>query len=63
MGPSRLREGEGEEMRGACGPARGKGEWVEPEGIGRFLISSNKFETSLNCFDQNVDLPSSKNSK
>jgi hypothetical protein len=31
--------------------SRGKGKWAEPEGIVRFLIYSNKFQTSLNCFE------------
>jgi hypothetical protein len=48
---------------GAWGPARGEEEWAEPEGTGQFLIYSIKFQTSLNCFDQKVDLTSSKNSK
>jgi hypothetical protein len=47
---------------GVCGPAWGREEWAEPEGTGKFSIYSNKFQTSLNCFDQKVDLPSSKNS-
>jgi hypothetical protein len=62
VGPSRQQEGEGEERCGVRGPAWGKGEWAEPEGIGRFFIYLNKFQTSSNCLDQKVDLPSSKNS-
>jgi hypothetical protein len=63
VGPGRQWEGEGEESNGACGPAQGKGKWAELEGIGRILIYSNKFQTSLNCFEQKLDLPSPKNSK
>jgi hypothetical protein len=37
--------------------------WAEPEGTRTFLIYSNEFQTSSNCFDQKVDLPSSKNFK
>jgi hypothetical protein len=48
---------------GVRGPARGKGKWARPEETMEFSISSNKFQTSLNCFDQKVDLPSSKNFK
>jgi hypothetical protein len=56
-------EGEGEKKSGACGPAWGKEECADPEGTGKFSIYSNKFQTSAICFDQKVDLPSSKNSK
>jgi hypothetical protein len=48
---------------GVRGPARGKGKWAGPEETMEFSISSNKFQISLNCFDQKVDLPSSKNFK
>jgi hypothetical protein len=37
--------------------------WVRPKGIVNFLIYSKRFQTSMNCFDQKVDLPSSKNFK
>jgi hypothetical protein len=30
---------------------------------GEFFIYSNKIQTSWNCFDQKMELPSSKNSK
>jgi hypothetical protein len=51
--------------REARGPVRGgeKGKWAGPIGIVNFLIYSNNFQMSLNCFDQKVDLPSSKNFK
>jgi hypothetical protein len=55
--PRREREG------GACGPAQEKEKRAEPKGIVKILIYSNKFQTSLNCFDQKVDLPSSKKFK
>jgi hypothetical protein len=48
---------------GACGPDRGKEKWVGPEETVEFFIYSNNFQTSLNCFDQKVDLPSPKNFK
>jgi hypothetical protein len=60
MGPDQQQEGEGEERNGARGPAREKGKWAEPEGIESFLIYSNKFQTSLNCFEQNVDYQAPK---
>jgi hypothetical protein len=53
--PNRQQKGEGEEKSG--------GAWAEPAGTGEFFIYSNKIQISLNCFDQKVDLPSSKNSK
>jgi hypothetical protein len=37
---------------GACGPARGKEKWTEPEETRGFFIYSNKIQTSSNCFDK-----------
>jgi hypothetical protein len=48
---------------GARGPARGKEKWAEPQETREFFIYSNKIQISLKCFDQKVDLRSSKNSK
>jgi hypothetical protein len=47
----------------ARGPARGKEKWVWPKEILEFFICSNNFQMSLNCFDEKVDLPRSKNFK
>jgi hypothetical protein len=49
--------------RGACGLARGKEKWARPKGIVKFFIYSKRFQMSMNCFDQKVNLPSSKNFK
>jgi hypothetical protein len=57
VGSEREREGR---RVGACGPARGKEKWAGPEEAVEFLIYSNNFQTSLNCFDQKVEFPSSK---
>jgi hypothetical protein len=58
------RTGSGRErkMRGVERVGRpGKKEaWAELEGIVTFFIYSNEFQTNSNCFDQKVDLPSSK---
>jgi hypothetical protein len=45
---------------GARGLAREKEKWVGPKERVKFFIYSNNFQVSLNCFDQKVDLPSSK---
>jgi hypothetical protein len=42
------------------GQPRKEAAWAEPEGTMTFLFYSNKFQTSSNCFDQKVDLPSSR---
>jgi hypothetical protein len=60
VGPS------GSEREGGLGarvPAQEKEKRYGPKGIVKFFIYSNNFQTSLNCFDQKVDLPSSKNLK
>jgi hypothetical protein len=54
--------GRGEEW-GVWADLTKKGERAEPEETGGFFIYSNRIQTSLNSFDQKVDLPSSKNSK
>jgi hypothetical protein len=56
------REREGRRA-GAHGPARRKEKWVGPEETIEFLIYSNNFQTSSDCFNQKVDLPSSKKIK
>jgi hypothetical protein len=52
-----------ERERRAHGSAQEKEKRAGPKGIVIFLIYSNNFQTSLNCFDQKVDLPNSKNFK
>jgi hypothetical protein len=42
------------------GAGRGEGQWAGPEETVKVLIYLNNFPTNLNCFDQKVDLPSSK---
>jgi hypothetical protein len=59
-GSGRERERRG---TGRVGRAGKEEAWAEPEGTRTFLIYSNEFQTSSNCFDQKVDLPSSKNFK
>jgi hypothetical protein len=49
--------------RAWAGPGKKKGKWAGPNGIVNFFIYSNNFQTSLNCFDQKVDVSSSKNFK
>jgi hypothetical protein len=61
-GPQPMVGGRGEEW-GVWADLTKKGEWAEPEETGGFFIYSNRIQTSLNSFDQKVDLPSSKNSK
>jgi hypothetical protein len=39
---------------------RGEGKWAGPEETVKVLIYLNNFPTNLNCFDQKVDLSSSK---
>jgi hypothetical protein len=52
-----------EESEGARGPAQEKEKRAGPKGIVKILIYSNNLQTSSNCFDQKVDLPSSRNFK
>jgi hypothetical protein len=37
--------------------------WAGPNRIVKISIYSNNFQMSSNCFDQKLDLPSSKNIK
>jgi hypothetical protein len=62
-GPQRIAGGrERREAQGTwAGPERKR--HGLPEGTRIFLIYSNEFQTSLNCFDQKIYLPSSKNFK
>jgi hypothetical protein len=53
----------GREREGARGPAQEMEEWAGSKGIVKILIYSNNFQTSSNCFDQKLDLSSSKNFK
>jgi hypothetical protein len=53
----------GREREGARGPAQEKEKRAGPKVIVKILIYSNNFRTSLNCFDQKVELPSFKNFK
>jgi hypothetical protein len=57
VGPTWKRE------RGARGPEKEKEKRAGPKGIVKIWIYSNNFQTSSNCFEQKVDLPSSKNFK
>jgi hypothetical protein len=60
VGPSWKREGECVGQTWKMWAGRGEGNWVGPEETVNVLIYLNNFLTNLNCFDQNVDLPSSK---
>jgi hypothetical protein len=59
----RLAVGEGgrSEALVARGPSWKKKAWAELEGTVTFRIYSNQFQTCSICFDQKVDLTSSKN--
>jgi hypothetical protein len=59
-------QGRGRQATGARGMWANHGkemEWAEPGGTMTFFIYSKEFQTSSIHFDQNLNLPSSKNPK
>jgi hypothetical protein len=60
--PTARGRGRGEEQ-GHVGQPGGKRSGSGPKKQWNFLIYSNNFQMSSNCFDQKVDLPRSKNFK
>jgi hypothetical protein len=64
VGPRTAAGGRGRgEARGCMGRPKEKRSGASPDEQEKISIYSIKFQTSLNCFDPKVVLPSSKNSK